>query len=207
MKLKHVMLGLVLMVLSTTAWAVDCNISAPGLSASQLEQIEKACEATAPLTATQETAVQVEQTAAKVDAVVEKTNEWGPMAKDFAQAIGIAAKELGIAANDFLDSPAGFLTAVLIVWKVAGAEIAGMLICTALIIFVCWLAKKNSASILVKEVSYESVPVLWGLYTYRRPARIQYEENKEWGEGRAFALVANWIIAAFCVTALVAVGF
>lgn len=205
MKLKHVMLGLVLMVLSTTAWAVDCNVSAPGLSTAQLEQIEKACEATAPLTPAQETAAKVEATAAQVTEVAEQANQWGPMAKDFAQAIGIAAKELGIAANDFLDSPAGVLTAVLIAWKVAGAELAGMLVCGALIIFVCYVSHRLLTRVIgVKEISYESVPLLWGALQYRRITKVDFEHASE---AHGWMYVVTVLASVVSVATLVGVGF
>jgi hypothetical protein len=48
--------------------------------------------------------------------------------------MGIAAKELNVTINDFLKSDAGKLTAILIIWKVAGAAVVkalyGMLFVT-----------------------------------------------------------------------------
>ena len=56
---------------------------------------------------------------------------WGQQAaaaaEGFAKALSIAAKELGITINEFLGTPAGKLTAALIVWKVAGASIIHIL--------------------------------------------------------------------------------
>ena len=52
---------------------------------------------------------------------------WGTQAaaaaEGFARALAIAAKELGVTINDFLNTPAGKLTAMLIIWKVAGTAI------------------------------------------------------------------------------------
>lgn len=60
-------------------------------------------------------------------AVVSLASTWGQQAasaaEGFAKALGIAAKELNITINDFLKSDAGKLTAILIIWKVAGATI------------------------------------------------------------------------------------
>ncbi len=63
---------------------------------------------------------------------------WGTQAaaaaEGFAKALGIAARELNVTINDFLKSPAGILTAALIIWKMAGASILhalfGMVILT-----------------------------------------------------------------------------
>ncbi len=56
---------------------------------------------------------------------------WGKQASEAAEGFGkaftVAAKELGITANEFLSTPAGKLTAALIIWKVMGATIVKML--------------------------------------------------------------------------------
>lgn len=63
----------------------------------------------------------------KVTAGVALAATWGTQAaaaaEGFAKALGIAAKELNVTINDFLKSDAGKLTALLIIWKVAGAAI------------------------------------------------------------------------------------
>jgi hypothetical protein len=91
---------------------IDCtNVNIAGMSSSDVERVRVACEAVADKLPT-------------IPVVTPgQISEWGTVAKDFAAAIGIAAKELGIAANDFLDSPAGTLTAAVILWHVAGATI------------------------------------------------------------------------------------
>jgi len=62
---------------------------------------------------------------AEVTAMVSLASTWGQQAaaaaEGFAKAMGIAAKELNVTINDFLKSDAGKLTAMLIIWKVAGA--------------------------------------------------------------------------------------
>lgn len=51
------------------------------------------------------------------------TTEWGQLAKDIAEAIGIAAKGVNLAVNDFIASPAGVLTVLFIVIKMMGMSI------------------------------------------------------------------------------------
>ena len=67
----------------------------------------------------------------EVSATLALASTWGNQAaaaaEGFSKAITIAAKELGVTVNDFLHTDAGKLTAALIVWKVAGAQIIGML--------------------------------------------------------------------------------
>lgn len=41
----------------------------------------------------------------------DNAREWADIAQAFTKAAGTVAKELGVATNDFLDSPAGYLLA------------------------------------------------------------------------------------------------
>lgn len=53
----------------------------------------------------------------------DEVNKYAEIASAVAQAIGVAAKELGVAVNEFLATDAGLLVAVLIVWNIAGAAV------------------------------------------------------------------------------------
>ncbi|AUG85155.1 hypothetical protein FDJ19_gp143 [Vibrio phage Ceto] len=52
------------------------------------------------------------------DATVEKMDKWSEISLKFAKAIGVAAREVGVATNEFLQTPAGKFTAAIILWKV-----------------------------------------------------------------------------------------
>lgn len=87
---------------------LDCNnINVEGLTTTDITNIRNACQALNP-----------SSNLPKITPA--EANEWAEIAKGVAEAIGIAAQELGVAVNDFLKSDAGFLVAVLIVWQVAG---------------------------------------------------------------------------------------
>lgn len=58
----------------------------------------------------------------------EKVNEWVELGKNIALAFTTVAKELGVAADQFLNSTTGKVTLVLILWKVAGQDILGFTI-------------------------------------------------------------------------------
>lgn len=57
---------------------------------------------------------------------LDKVAEYAQVGEQYGKAIAATAKELGIAANDFLNTPAGLLTAGLIVWKIAGDDLLGV---------------------------------------------------------------------------------
>lgn len=57
---------------------------------------------------------------------VDQMERYAAIGIQYGKAIGAAAKELGIAVNDFMDTPAGVLAAVLIVWHIAGETLLGV---------------------------------------------------------------------------------
>jgi len=58
----------------------------------------------------------------------DKVNEWAELGKNIALAFTTVAKELGVAADQFLNSTTGKITLVLIIWKVAGQDILSLAI-------------------------------------------------------------------------------
>lgn len=108
----------------------------------------------------------------------EKASQWAEAAKGFSEAIGIAAKELGIAANDFLDSPAGYLLAIILLFNYAGDTILSIFVGLpfSLLTLYGWFYIVRAAA--RTDVKYEFVPVLWGLFRRRRVV----EEDWEWGD-------------------------
>lgn len=105
----------------------------------------------------------------------EKAAVWTQAAKGFAEAIGIAAKELGIATNDFLDSPAGYLLAAILVVNYAGGIVIGLPTTLFSILVILWIYRRAKTS----KIDYERVPVLWGAFTINRKKAVEYSEISE----------------------------
>jgi len=51
---------------------------------------------------------------------------WASVGKEIGQGLAAAAKELGVAANELLNTPIGYLTAGLLVWVYAGQDLVGI---------------------------------------------------------------------------------
>lgn len=109
---------------AATAFAGQTAVDTSGLSEAQIAEIkaiaaQKVADAAKPATAE------------NITAGVTLAATWGTQAaqaaEGFAKAMGIAAKELNVSINDFLKSDAGKLTAVLIIWKVAGTGLIKLL--------------------------------------------------------------------------------
>lgn len=114
----------------------------------------------------------------------EEASEWSSAAKEFAGAIGIAAKELGVAVNDFLDSPAGILLAVILILNYGGGLVIGLPVTFASFAFMGWLYHR----ILTGKVEYQMVPVLWGAFHIRRKVSTQRVQEIGDGAGGIFLL-------------------
>ena len=57
----------------------------------------------------------------------QKLNEWVDLGENIGVAVAATAKELGVAADEFLNTRTGQITVVLIVWKVMGEDIVGII--------------------------------------------------------------------------------
>lgn len=120
----------------------------------------------------------------------EDATKWGSVAKEFAEALGIAAREMGIAVNDFLQSPAGFLLAAVLVIKFAGGFVIGFPFTVFSILCVLYLAKK----VYTAEIEYENVPMFWGAITVRRVKSRTTEVSDNAGMTVFLAAVALTIL-------------
>ncbi|MNM20161.1 hypothetical protein D3C81_304940 [compost metagenome] len=115
----------VLLSLFSLSALADCTITASSLTDVTRKQLELDCLK----------AQAVELAPPQVDA--KKVSEYAGVAKEVAEAIGIAAKNLGVEVNNFITTPAGLLTVAIILIKIfgklIGAILASILICTVLI--------------------------------------------------------------------------
>lgn len=109
-----------------------CNISTDGLSPEVVKQMMDLC-------------VKDKEKQASVAGSenIKNLGEFAIIAKEFASSLGVAADELGMAANKFLDSPAGMLTAGVIIWKVFAMNILGLFFILVTIGF--WIFMLRSA--------------------------------------------------------------
>lgn len=117
----------------------------------------------------------------------ENASRFSEAAKGVAQAVGIAAKELGIAANDFLDSPAGYVLAAVLLFNYGGSLIAGILFGLPITFLALFLLYKFYRNYRAAECEYQYIPVLWGMFHRRRI--VKYRMN-EFDEGDCFYTLA-----------------
>ena len=112
--------------------------------------------------------------ASETSAATQWAADMATVAESFARAIGIAARELGVAVNDFLNTPAGMLTAVVIIWKVIGAGVVTVLVCVPIMAIFTIAFFKVLRGLLVSGYETSQHSLLFGLvkYTRRRPVYL-----------------------------------
>ena len=133
--------------------AVACDINNSGLSKEAIATLKVACEQ-AKLDEVKQNSIGSYVTPDRISAI-------GNVSNDIAMAIGTAAKQVGIAANEFLQTPAGLLVALGIFAKLFLHQTIGLI---GLIIILCawaWFIRR----VLVDEYTVVEKVRLWGLYT------------------------------------------
>lgn len=175
---KHLVLTIVLLALSTQALA--CEISGvEGLPKEEVARLQESCEAAkASAAAAESKKEEKKQTPApKPDPQKEATaiaaaltapakaedtlTPYGKVAMEIAGAVGLAARELGLAINEFLWTPAGILTMAVIIGKLFGLQLLGLVFC----ICIGWAAYSIARRALTSHYEQVTVVWLWGLRT------------------------------------------
>lgn len=126
---RNLLVALALSACAVTALGAQATVDTNGLSDAQVAELRAYAAAKVADAAKQADGSSV--VSKDPSALMTVAATWGTQAaaaaEGFAKALSIAAKELGVTVNDFLHTDAGKLTAILIIWKVAGAAIVHIL--------------------------------------------------------------------------------
>lgn len=129
----------------------------------------------------------------------ESAEKWSQLASTIGETISKTAREAGVAANEFLNSPAGLLLAGLLVIHYAGSTVFTLLAGLPFALFMMVLAFQIYKWSLIGEIKYENVPVLWGLWNRRR--EVSRENFECYSDSRGFmTLIA---IAGCAIVAII----
>lgn len=168
---------------ASTAFAASTTIDVSGLSDAQVAELKAQA---AKVVADQAKGV-VNQSDAKV--VMANAATWGQQAataaEGFAKALGIAARELNVTINDFLKSDAGKLTAILIIWKVAGAAIMHALYGVVFLAVGLTMIRVIYTRLFTDRFETVQYKYFWGMFEGTKSVRVpksfgQLNKDGEW---------------------------
>lgn len=99
--------------------------------------------------------------------VRQEATAWAELGANIGTAMVSAARELGVTANEFSQTSLGKVVTLIIVYKVIGKDILGVVVGSFILLFgfgvVLWLLMTKRFG----EAKYEYRPMFWGLWQRR----------------------------------------
>ena len=187
--MKQLFVALMMVVMSSMAFAGErVSIDTSKLTAEQKEQLGK----------------MVVQDSPKTDGELDMLEKAARFGQIIGSGIGAAARELGIAVNEFSQTTPGRVAMLILVWKYMGDAILGVMVGIPVLVFGMWIGWKMVHRGRQRNYTreYVYVPVLWGLFNRRKLAKEVYNRNSESSESD------DWMqtIGYFCMIMSVVVG-
>lgn len=187
--MKQLFVALMMVVMSSMAFAGErVSIDTSKLTAEQKEQLGK----------------MVVQDSPKTDGELDMLEKAARFGQIIGSGIGAAARELGIAVNEFSQTTPGRVAMLILVWKYMGDAILGVMVGIPVLVLGMWVGWKMVHRGRQRNYTreYVYVPVLWGLFNRRKLAKEVYNRNSESSESD------DWMqtIGYFCMIMSVVVG-
>lgn len=124
----------------------------------------------------------------------EETEKWVELGGNMGKAAVGAAKELGVAANDFVATPLGKVTMAVVVYKVVGKDILGVIAGGGVLVFFLSMAVYMVRRIKYKNVVYDYKPTFFGMYNKR--VVVSGTVDEDWAVGH---MIAAFVCVAFAL--------
>lgn len=124
-------------------------------------------------------------------------SKWNSVIRTVGETIATTAKELGVAVNDFLKSPAGIILLIFLFFKFIG----GKLLIAPILFMMAWLWYSIVNRFTKDNVKYEMVPYFWGAIKIKR--MVSYQRDIDAGtyfafSGVIFAILWGIITGILC---------
>jgi hypothetical protein len=115
-------------------------------------------------------------------AIRTEASEWAEIGSNIGSAMVSAAKELGVAANEFSQTGIGKITTVIIAYKIIGNDILGVIIGTGILIGFVGAGFRIIFGPCLGDIVYETRTILWGLCNVRVIKEISFTEDTRFGK-------------------------
>lgn len=191
--MKKLIASILLSVASIGAMAQAVTVDTSKLTSEQATQL-------AAIQAAASSPSQAVQISAEVR---KEMGEWGAVGQGIGVALISAAKELGMAANDFAGTPLGKIATAIIVYKMVGEDIIGLMFGTGVLLvgFYWGIQLLRNGQKFRYEVT--QTPVLWGLWT--RNVRVKAEDLPLSSDDMSASIFGGIIIIVSCFIFIVVV--
>ena len=120
---------------------------------------------------------------ANISASVRKEAEaWGELGANMGKAMVGAAREVGVAANEFGQTSLGKIVVAIVTYKVVGQEILGVIFGSLILVFGYSLAIWVFTTRRWSKVKYEYEPVMWGMFKRARLVSCETDDGTVTGK-------------------------
>lgn len=203
---KSLFLSLLLCLFATSAIAVTNTVN--GADYLDLSKLNDEQRAQLALQAAQMSKVVVKEVpkAEVVADVSEKmrneTSKWAELGKNAVVALIAAAKELGIAANDFVQTPVGKMVMFVVIWKFMGVQVLGIVFGLLLIITGCTASVLLWNHLSINRIEYENIPRFNGAWISRKiKSKVPASAEGMFGAviGSLAPLIIGWIVGLMMI--------
>lgn len=196
--MKKLMSVIVFAMLVMSSNVHACEIRGTGLPAEAVARLKVACEEAKLAQISTESKPSIgDITSIDPDTVT----QIGRVSVEIAKALGLAARELGIEANKFIQTPAGILVVIGVFWTLFMSQLLGI----ALIIMTLWLMIKAFRRLFTDRQYYTDETLFWGLVTYKK-TRFDYSaeiSSDQFWSGVLITIIATIIIVVVIANLLV----
>ena len=185
--MKQMFVALMMVVMSSMAFAGErVSIDTSKLTAEQKEQLGK----------------MVLQDSPKTDGELDMLEKAARFGQIIGSGIGAAARELGIAVNEFSQTTPGRVAMLILVWKYMGDAILGVMVGIPVLVLGMWVGWKMVHRGRQRNYTreYVYVPVLWGLFNRRKLAKEVYNRNSESSESDDWMQTIGYFCMIMCVS-------
>ena len=154
----------ILVAITTSVWAAPAK-----LTPEQIEQVIQTIN-----TVQSADPAKVSSTSASIRT---EATEWAAIGANIGNAMVSAAREIGVAANDFSQTSLGKITTIIIAYKIIGRDILGVIVGTAILVCLSGLGIWVIFGPCLGNREYETRPVLWGMCTIRTIKQISFSDE------------------------------
>ena len=178
------LLMILALAISMPAMASSTALNTDGLTAEQMSQLAAKAN-------------EMRKQPTNVSAEIRKEAEaWGELGANMGRAMVGAAREVGVAANEFSQTSLGKVVVVLVAYTLVGQEALGIVFGTLTLVVGTLLAIWVAMTQRWYSRQYEVRPVLWGMFNRRIVTAVQVDDDARTTKVIAAAaiLVLSWLV-------------